>query len=236
MTNTAVIVGAGSGKRMDDIEKALIEINDKPLIAHTLNPFQKCKVIDDVVVVVKKKSIDKIKKIIDDYNIDKCVKVICGGYSRQESVYNGIKQCIDSDYILIHDMARPIITTCMIEKIVNECYKHNAVTFAIEPTNTIIESLKSKEPNIVNNYLNRNNIKLLQTPQMFKQNLIKNAHEYALINNITCTDDSGLIKHFGHDIFLIEGKDSNIKLTYNSNLPIIEHYLKHMHIVNFNKN
>lgn len=223
--NCALVVAAGKGKRMEtNVNKIFLELNNKPILAHTLNVFENCKDIDSIVLVAAKNEIEYCKKnIVLKYNIKKVKKIVEGGSERQESVYNGLKAIGCCDIVLIHDGARPFVS----EKTINDGIKYaktyGACACGVKPKDTIKirdESGFSKET------LKRDELFCVQTPQCFKFDLILKAHENIISQKELITDDTSAAELYGHKVFLYDGSYDNIKVTTPEDMAIGEKILE----------
>ena len=116
--NTAIVLAAGQGKRMNSrIQKQFLEIDHRPVLYYSLECFQKSPLIQDIILVTGEEMISYCKKeIVERYNFTKVTKVIAGGKERYDSVYQGLLACEDCDYVFIHDGARPFVTEAMLER------------------------------------------------------------------------------------------------------------------------
>lgn len=210
--NTVIIVAAGKGKRMKSaINKQYLEINKKPILAITLEKFQNSN-IDDIILVLNEKEVEYCKEnVLGKYNFSKVKFIINGGKTRQESVYNGLKSVSKETLnILIHDGARPFITKEMINKAILMLDKYPAMVFGVPVKDTI---KISNQDMYIDNTPERNKLWSIQTPQIFKYNLILRAYDNAYKENIEGTDDSSLVEKIGERVKIIEGSYNNIKIT-----------------------
>lgn len=223
--NGVIIVAAGTGSRMKkDINKQFIKLNDKEIIAHTIDKFYNNENIDDIVVVIKEEE-EKyfIDNVINKYEFDN-IKIAYGGNERQDSVYNGIKKLNNNcDVILVHDGARPFVTGDIIKNSIEEAKKHNAVVVGVKVKDTI--KMVSEDGNIVDTP-NRNYLWSVQTPQVFKYDIITKAYEDAYNGNFYGTDDAMLVERIGYNVKMVEGSYDNIKITTPEDLKFGEQILK----------
>lgn len=223
--NGVIIVAAGTGSRMKkDINKQFIKLNDKEIIAHTIDKFYNNDNIDDIVVVIKEEE-EKyfIDNIINKYGFDN-IKIAYGGNERQDSVYNGIKKLNNNcDVILVHDGARPFVTGDIIKNSIEEAKKHNAVVVGVKVKDTI--KMVSEDGNIIDTP-NRNFLWSVQTPQVFKYDIITKAYEDAYNENYYGTDDAMLVERIGYKVKMVEGSYDNIKITTPEDLKFGEQILK----------
>lgn len=216
----AVIVAGGSGRRMGmNIKKQFIELEGKAILAHTIEAFNKCKVIDEIVVVVGKEDIDKVKtEIVSRYGYDKVIQIVEGGTERQESVYNGLMAVTkEVQYVMIHDGARPFISQGILEKALIMTKEKHATVVAVPVKDTI---------KVVNGELeveatpSRSTLWSVQTPQSFKKELLVNAYAYAKEKSLIVTDDSMLVEAYGKKVHVVEGDYNNIKITTSEDLVL----------------
>lgn len=223
--STVIIPAAGKGKRMNQkISKQYIELNNKPILVHTLEVFEKCSAIDDIILVVGKGEIEYNKEeVIKKYNFNKVLHVLEGGVERQDSVYEGIKKVpSDTDVVLVHDAARPFVQTKHIEKTIESAIIHEACVLGVRTKDTI---KKVDDNSYVEDTPNREYLWLVQTPQVFKKDLIVKVYNEAMLDGYKATDDSMLVeKYAGIKVKMVEGDYANIKITTEEDL-IIGHSL-----------
>lgn len=223
--NGVVIVAAGSGSRMKmDINKQFIKLNDKEIIAYTIDRFYNHDKIDDIVVVIKEDELEFFTtEIINKYNF-KNIKVAYGGAQRQDSVYNGIKLLDEKcDFILVHDGARPFITKHIISKSIEEAKNNSAVVVGVPVKDTI---KIVNENNEIIDTPNRSQLWAVQTPQTFRYDVLKKAYEEAFACGFYGTDDAILVERIGYKVKMIEGSYNNIKITTQEDLGIGSQILK----------
>ncbi|AUN12829.1 2-C-methyl-D-erythritol 4-phosphate cytidylyltransferase [[Clostridium] sordellii] len=223
--NGVIIVAAGTGSRMKkDINKQFIKLDNKEIIAYTIDKFYINNEIDDIVVVIKKDEEDYFKEnILEKYNF-KNIKIAYGGEERQDSVYNGIQKLDKNcEVVLVHDGARPFVTEEIINNSIQEAKKHNAVVVGVKVKDTI--KVVGEEGNIVDTP-NRKYLWSVQTPQVFKYDIITKAYENAYNENYYGTDDAMLVEKIGYDVKMIEGSYDNIKITTQEDLNFGEQILR----------
>lgn len=225
MKHIAIILASGTGSRSGlNIPKQFYKINGKTVLDCSIEAFQKNENIDEIVIVSNPDFIDLTKEISAKYS--KVINVIFGGETRQKSSYNGVFSIKDKDVnVLIHDAVRPFITQEIINRCIEALKEHSAVNVAIESSDTIIEV---DENNIIKSIPNRKYLRRCQTPQCFNIKLIKEAHMLASDDkNAVITDDCGLVLRYNlSDIFVVNGDENNIKITYPSDIQIAEELIK----------
>lgn len=225
MKNTCIIVAAGNGSRMkSDIPKQYIKIEGRPLIAFTIEAWQQS-FVDDIVLVVPEDDIYYVKEeIVSKYDFTKVSAVVSGGANRYDSVMAGLDACDGSDYVYIHDGARPCIdieTINRTRKAVEEC---GAATVAVPVKDTI---KVADEENFAAATPDRNTLWAIQTPQAFSFPLIRKAYSEAVKSDMkNITDDAGVVEGFTDTkVKLVMGDYRNIKVTTPEDLVSVRAFL-----------
>lgn len=210
----AIIPAGGTSSRFGKSNKLLEKIGEKEVIKYTVEAFEKSN-IDEIIICANISIIEDLQRILSDC---KKVRIIEGGASRQESVFNGIKAC-ECDYVLIHDAARPMITTDLINTAIDEVVFKNALTVATKTIDTIKEVVDGK----IVKTIDRSKLYNTQTPQAFRYDLIKDAHEKLSGQNFT--DDAGMLEALGQTVYILNGSYKNIKITTQNDIDIAKVYL-----------
>jgi len=220
--NYCIIVAAGKSRRMNStVSKQFIFIGGKPILAYTIDAFEKSSLIDKIVLVINEAEIEKCKKIIvNKYNYKKLIKIVPGGKKRQNSVFNGLKVLpSETNLVAIHDGARFLITPDIIDRAVRDAYDSNGVIVAMPIQDTIKETNSNK---IISKTFNRDRLWAAQTPQVFPYSIIMKAHEKAREDNFLGTDDASLVERLGYEVDIVRGSVENIKITTNFDLILAE--------------
>lgn len=225
--NTAIILAAGRGTRMNvGMNKQYLVLKNKPILAHSIEVFQKCDLIDEIIVVANKDEEASCRaNVIEKYGYDKVNKLVTGGDERQNSVYNGLIHVSNKcDIVLVHDGARPLVTSAIIERCINGVKNYGAVScgMPIKETIKIIDEKRN-----VKVTPKRDSIWITQTPQAFKLDILVKAHLNALEEKITCTDDAMLVEQLGINVRMVEGDYENIKITTPDDLIMAESILNY---------
>lgn len=210
--NCAIIMAAGKGKRMkSDINKQFIILKDRPILAYTIDKFQKSQSIDEIIIVAASDELDFCKnEIVYKYGFSKVKKVVCGGKERQNSVMNGLMAAKESDIVLIHDGARPFVNDRIINDGINYAKIYGGAACGMTPKDTI--KVKNNEC-FSEKTLDRSRLFCVQTPQCFRYEEILKAHVYAKENDMPATDDTMVFEMLGNKVYLYEGSYNNIKIT-----------------------
>lgn len=215
MKTTAIITAGGTSSRFGNNNKLLEKIYDKEVIKYTIDAFEASN-IDEIIICSHKSIMDILKNLFKDY---KKVRFTEGGTTRQQSVYNGLLAC-DCDYVIIHDGARPMITTEMINVCIEMVKDMNALTVATKT----IDTIKEVEHGKIVKTIDRAKLYNTQTPQAFEYKLIKKAHEKLKDKNFT--DDAGMLEELGQTVYILDGSYKNIKITTQIDIETAKIYLK----------
>lgn len=221
--NIAIIVAAGSGKRFGgDVPKQFLEIYGKPVLIYTLERFEKCDSIDEIVLVLAKDEIESFSNVVEKNNIKKLKKVITGGKTRAESVFRGFNE-IDkkTEIVAVHDGARPLVAVEEITQTIEKAKEFGAVCLVAKVTDTIKRISASK----ILGTVDRTMLRRALTPQSFRYEILKEAFDKNEIGEIV-TDECFLVEQLGYEVHLIEGSSKNIKITHEEDLKIAEVFLK----------
>ena len=224
---TAIVLAAGSGKRMNSkVHKQYLIIQDRPVLYYSLKAFEDSAVDEIVLVVGKGEEKFCRKEIVDKYGISKVKAIVEGGKERYHSVFEGLKQTSDADYVLIHDGARPFVNQDIIRRCMQEVQKYQACVVGMPVKDTI---KIADEEGYAKQTPDRKNVWMIQTPQTFSYALIYEAYEEMLKTEDTAiTDDAMVLERIkGKKSKLIEGSYRNIKITTPEDLLIANVYLHH---------
>ena len=223
----AIVLAAGYGKRMNSkVHKQYLIIQDRPVLYYSLKAFEDSAVDEIVLVVGKGEEKFCRKEIVDKYGISKVKAIVEGGKERYHSVFEGLKQTSDADYVLIHDGARPFVNQDIIRRCMQEVQKYQACVVGMPVKDTI---KIADEGGYAKQTPDRKNVWMIQTPQTFSYALIYEAYEEMLKTEDTAiTDDAMVLERIkGKKSKLIEGSYRNIKITTPEDLLIANVYLQH---------
>lgn len=215
----ALIVAGGSGNRMGaSVPKQFLEIKGKPLLMYTFETFLGFDPEIKFVLVLPETQIDHWKKLCAKHAFVTPYKLAAGGTNRFRSVKNGLDKINDDGIVFIHDGVRPLVT----KKTIESCYKQARLSGNALPVIPPSESIRFADEN-GNKALDRRNYFLVQTPQTFRVNFIKEAYEKAPHEDFT--DDASVLESSGHKIHLVDGNRENIKITWPQDLILAESFL-----------
>lgn len=210
----AIIPAGGTSSRFGNKNKLLEKINGKEVIKYTVQAFENSNV-DEIIICANVSIIEELKSILKDC---RKVEIIEGGETRQASVFNGLKAA-DCDYVLIHDAARPMISTDLVNQTIEMVKEKNALTVATKT----IDTIKEVEDGKIVRTIDRAKLYNTQTPQAFKYELIKDAHTKLYGQNFT--DDAGMLEELGQTVYILNGSYKNIKITTQNDIDIAKTYL-----------
>lgn len=214
--NTAIIVAAGTGQRFaSTTPKQFITLLGKPLIIHTLDKFDACDLIDEIVLVLS----DEGRKLLESSDhasgITKLRSIVTGGTTRAESVRNGLSSlnASEGDIVAVHDGARPLVTVSEIARTVEKAVEAGAACLVAPVTDTI----KTIGGDEIVGTLERDKLRRALTPQAFRCEVLKRAFEVVDLSEAV-TDECYLVEKLGYPIAIVEGSSRNIKITRSEDL------------------
>ena len=217
---SAIILAGGRGKRMGaKVSKQYIELNGKPILYYTLKKFSSCKDIDKIFLVLPKDEIEYCKKEVIDKYLLKVDCIVEGGEERQDSVFNALEKIDNSEIVLIHDGARPFVSEKIIKEGIKYAHLYGAAAPGVTPKDTI--KIKDKSGFSIETP-NRQDLIAIQTPQVFKFNLIKECHRKVKEDKLIVTDDTMVVEAYDNKVYLYEGDYTNIKVTTPEDLLVAE--------------
>lgn len=221
--NVAIIVAAGSGSRIgSDKPKQFLEIHGKPVIIHTLERFEACDAVNEIVLVLPADQVVGFAETANQFSIKKLSKIVSGGSTRAESAYNGFKAVNDTAQIVaVHDGARPLVTAIEISRTIMAAEKTGAACLVAPVTDTIKEVADER----IIGTVDRSRLRRALTPQAFRIDILKEAFENADLSE-SITDECYLIEKLGLQITCIKGSPLNIKVTHPEDLILAELFLR----------
>jgi len=212
----AIIVAAGESRRMGGVDKAFALLGGKPVLARAVDAFQRCGSVHQVVLVVNEQNMERCRQLVAESGWSKVTGVCPGGERRQDSVAVGLSHLRHSDWVIIHDGARPLVTADLIEHGLEAARETGAAVAAVPVTDTI---KVAGDDRIVHETPSRRNLWAVQTPQVFSLGIITEAYLQA---KGEVTDDASLVEQSGYKVKLYMGSYTNIKVTTPDDLALAE--------------
>lgn len=226
MRCTGIILAAGQGKRMNSkIQKQFLQLREYPVLYYSLKAFQDCPWMDEIILVTGQEEIAYCQEeFVNKYGFDKVKNIIAGGKERYHSVQNGLAACEKTDYVFIHDGARPFVNQEILDRGLS-CVKQWDACVAGMPSKDTVKIVDNE--GIVCSTPDRNRVWNIQTPQVFSYSLVTNAYIQALQGDCTMiTDDAMVVEKYGeHPVKVYEGSYKNIKITTPEDIPVAELFL-----------
>jgi len=219
---TAIIVAAGSSERMG-FDKLFALVSGKPIIAHTIAAFERTSCVEEIILVGRADGLGELQKIIGQPT--KVKQIVAGGAERSDSVRAGLDHLnLKSDFVAVHDAARPMITPEKITRVFDVCRTTGGAAALAEPIN---DTLKRADLDLaVKESVDRNGVYAMQTPQVFARKLLEEAYRLVAKKNVSVTAEASAVELLGRKVVLVPNHDFNFKITYPRDLPLAEFVLK----------
>jgi 2-C-methyl-D-erythritol 4-phosphate cytidylyltransferase len=213
-SNSVLLVAGGMGTRMEStVPKQFLLLNGVPVLMHTIKRFYEFDPLLPVVIVLPESEITRWEGLVGQYSFMLPHRIVAGGNTRFQSVKNGLRKISDAGFVAIHDGVRPLCPPSLVTRCFAEAEKHTNAIPAVRVTDTV------REFALGNNFvIDREKLRIIQTPQCFDAALIKKAYEISDGGNFT--DDAGVFENAGHKIHLVKGEKYNIKITEQTDLLV----------------
>jgi len=225
---TAIIVAAGSSRRMGCSDKLWIPLANKPLIAHSLSTFAAAPDVGEILLVVRPEQVDRFKTLLNLLALGKIVRLVPGGRERCHSVWNGLQALPETcSFVAVHDGARPLVS----QRAISGCYalakKTGAASCAIPVTDTLKKVRNATETGLlyISGGVERSQLWAMQTPQIFSRNIIVNAYQRMLEADQVLTDETSAVQEAGGEVAIFYNEDWNPKITYPNDVKLAEYML-----------
>ena len=224
MAVSAVIVAAGSSKRMDNgVDKLRVQVNGKPLLAWTISRFEAADSVAEIIIVAREDSLGFVEELVKGEGFGKINSVVAGGTHRQNSTENGLRALSrESELVLIHDGARPLVDPSDIDSLTEDVYNHGASLLATRCKDTVKEVENGK----IVKTIKRDSLWLAQTPQGFRKEILSEALATAERDGYIGTDEASLVERMNIEVSIVEGSSDNIKVTVQEDLKLVERYFR----------
>lgn len=222
MMNVGLIVAGGLGSRFGGYKQTTV-LNNKPVYQYSLDVFNNSDFIDCIYLVVPRSLLSEIKQDLSTYSTRKPVILCEGGETRSDSVYNAIKQLDNNtEIVVIHDAARPLIKNKHIQSLVVACEKNDGAILA----HPVSDTVKKINDDVIDFTIDRNNLWLAETPQAFNFKILNSCYQNIDKGDRKIfTDEASLMEHFNYKIQVVHNKSENIKITHKEDLNLIKSLL-----------
>jgi 2-C-methyl-D-erythritol 4-phosphate cytidylyltransferase len=226
----AIVPAAGLGTRMGaDQPKQFLELDGMPLIIFTLRRLAASPAITDFFISTRAEDVMSVEDKVAKAALGRPARVVHGGDTRQQSVANALAQVDPStEIVLVHDAVRPFVTREQIERVIAEARARGAAILGIPAVDSVKEVKRASLPAdvaLISATVPRERIVLAQTPQAFRYPLLRDAFRKAQQDGVTASDESALVERFGHDVYVVQGSERNLKITRASDMDLARFYL-----------
>lgn len=221
---TVVIPCAGKGERLGSpLPKQFLPLKGIPILVRTLLAFENHPQCEQLILAVSKNFLDYTEELLKKYSFKKFYKIVEGGETRQESVFKAVA-CAPKEtrFFLIHDAVRPLVSKELISKIIEEAKEEVAVIPVLPVRDALIMGERRRKKSYLKLPLDRENMFLVQTPQVISANILIESLKKAQVLGINFPDEGSLLQFFGYKVRLTEGAFENIKITYKEDLLLAE--------------
>lgn len=220
---TAIIVAGGSSRRMG-FDKLFSDLNGQPVIAHSIAAFERLECVTNIVLLGREERLPELEEIVREQGCAKISDLIAGGARRQDSVHRGLERVGGAaDFVAVHDAARPLVRPELIERVFQSAQLHGGAACAAP----VIDTLKrAGRDGIVTGGVDRANLFAVQTPQIFRRDLLARAYAAVFAQALEVTDEISAVERLGEKIVLVPNEEPNFKITYPADLALAEFLLR----------
>ncbi|MGI6086632.1 MAG: 2-C-methyl-D-erythritol 4-phosphate cytidylyltransferase [Kiritimatiellia bacterium] len=217
--NCAIIVAGGRSERMGpNVDKAFLSLGSKPVFVHAVTAFEKCRDIEEIILVVRKERVESARCAVQMFGCTKVKKIVAGGAQRQTSVWNGLVELgPEVNIVSVHDGARPCVTPALISDTIKSARQHGSGVAAVKITDTVKEVPRGM---IVAKTIDRTKLWRVQTPQSFKRDLLMKAFEQVNKKRVKITDEASAVELISKTVRIVPSSSSNIKITTPDDLVL----------------
>jgi len=227
----AILPAAGLGTRMGaETPKQFLELDGVPIVILSLRRIAACPLISEIIVATRAENVQPLSARIGQEKFNQLVHVVKGADSRQGSVAAALKLVgNDTELVVVHDAVRPFVTVEQVTRVIEQARRHKAAILGIPAMDTVKEVKRASLPEdvaLITATIPRERVVLAQTPQVFETQLLKQAFAEAEGDGLSASDEAGLIERLGHDVFVVQGSERNIKITKPSDMDLARFYLQ----------
>jgi len=209
--------------------KVFLELDGVPIVILSLRRIASCPLISEIIVATRAENVERLDARIREEKFKQPIRVVKGSDSRQASVAQALKHVTKgTEMILVHDAVRPFVTVEQITRVIEQARQHRAAILGIPAMDTVKEVKRASLPEdvaLITATIPRERVVLAQTPQVFETSLLQEAFAQAEGDGLNASDEAGLIERLGHDVFVVQGSERNIKITKPSDMDLARFYL-----------
>jgi 2-C-methyl-D-erythritol 4-phosphate cytidylyltransferase len=220
---TAIIVAGGSSQRMG-FDKLFAQLDGKPVVAQSILIFEQTKSVTDIILVGRAARLSELEAMVRAQDLHKVSAVIAGGARRQDSVRYGLEQVGAAvEFVAVHDAARPLVRAEMVERIFQTARTHGGAACAAPVSDTL---KRADDDHVVTGGVERENLFAVQTPQIFRRDLLAEAYAAVFDAGVEVTDEISAVERQGGKVVLVPNDEPNFKITWPADLPLAEFVLR----------
>lgn len=212
-----------------EVPKQFLELDGVPIVLLTLRRLAECSAISEIFIATRGEEAESLEQRLSKEKLRSPVHVVKGGETRQQSVANALaKISEDVELVLVHDAVRPLVTCEQVQRVIAEARARGAAILGVPAIDTIKEVRRSSLPEdvaLISATIPREKIVLAQTPQGFQTKLLKEAFARAEQDGVTASDEAALVERLGHDVYVVQGSERNIKITKPADMELARFYL-----------
>jgi len=209
--------------------KVFLELDGVPIVILSLRRIASCPLISEIIVATRAENVERLDARIREEKFKQPIRVVKGSDSRQASVAQALKHVTKgTEMILVHDAVRPFVTVEQITRVIEQARQHRAAILGIPAMDTVKEVKRASLPEdvaLITATIPRERVVLAQTPQVFETSLLQEAFAQAEGDGLNASGEAGLIERLGHDVFVVQGSERNIKITKPSDMDLARFYL-----------
>jgi 2-C-methyl-D-erythritol 4-phosphate cytidylyltransferase len=220
---TAIIVAAGASQRMG-FDKLFAQLDGRPVVAHSIAVFEQAESVTDIILVGRAERLSEVEAMVRAQGFRKVSAVIAGGARRQDSVRSGLEQVSAAvEFVAVHDAARPLVRPEIVERIFQAACTHGGAACAAPVSDTL---KRADDDHVVIGGVERENLFAVQTPQIFRCDLLAGAYAAVFEAGVEVTDEISAVERQGGKVVLVPNEEPNFKITWPADLPLAEFVLR----------
>jgi len=210
--------------------KQFLELDGVPIVILSLRRIASCPLISEIIVATRAENVERLEARIREEKFQQPIRVVKGGDSRQGSVAQALKYVTNgTELVVVHDAVRPFVTVEQITRVIEQARQHRAAILGVPAMDTVKEVKRASLPEdvaLITATIPRERVVLAQTPQVFETRLLQEAFAEAEGDGLNASDEAGLVERLGHDVFVVQGSERNIKITKPSDMDLARFYLR----------